>query len=343
MNSTTHGSSGSDTGQATDPGPTLPTPGKEVLRRRAVLDLALIAAVTVGFFVLAGQWEISERIARWGYGREHWQADELPLTLLVLSLSLVVFAWRRWRELAIEVKARRAAELANQRMLARNRQLAQQLITLQEQERQHLARELHDELGQCCVAIRFDAASILRDTQDALPEAHVCARAIQQTADHLHEVVRSMLHRLRPAALDELGLEPGLRALTASWAARHGVACSFDTEGSFEELGEAGRIAIYRTVQESLTNIARHAQARRAAVTLRRRMAADATDDGIAVCIDDDGVGMAETSGGAGLGILGMTERLEALGGQLSIARSPMGGTRVEAVMPVPAGSGTTP
>lgn len=317
-------------------------PEAQKVRRRAFIDLTLIAIVTVAFFVLAGELEISERIARWGYGQEQWQADELPLTLLVLSLSLVVFAVRRWRELAVELKARRAAEAAHQRMLARNRQLAQQLITLQEQERQHLARELHDELGQCCVAIKFDAASILRDTKDSFPDARVCAHAIQQTADHVHEVVRGMLHRLRPAGLDELGLEPCLRALTASWSARHGITCSFAAQGGFEGLDEAGRIAIYRTVQESLTNVARHAHAHRAAVSIRRS-ASGTGGDGIAVRIDDDGIGVPAMAAGKGLGILGMTERLEALGGQLSVATLPTGGTRIEAMLPTSTALRQTP
>jgi len=302
-------------------------------------DLAIIAAVVAGFFALAAHLELSEQIARWARGYEHWQLDELPLTLLVLSAGLSWFGWRRWRELVAEIRARSLVEEMNLRMLAQNRQLAQQLIQLQEQERQHLARELHDELGQCFVAIKVDAASIAQDTHERLPAAHASARAIVQTADHLHDVVRGMLNRLRPTGLDDLGLAACLQVLVESWSQRHGIACTFAAEGTLDGLDEATNITLYRTVQESLTNIARHAHASRAIVTVRRSEAGLSEPHCITLKIEDDGSGLPASGTRSGLGVLGMSERVNALGGRLSLAEAPSGGTRVEAVLPVPGGA----
>jgi len=125
-------------------------------RPAALIDLAIVAGAVVGFYSLSVYLELSEQVSHWTQGYERWQVDELPLSLLLLSAGLSWFGWRRWRELVVEMRARSSVEETNLRMLAQNRQLARQLIQLQEQERRHLARELHDELGQSCVAIKLD-------------------------------------------------------------------------------------------------------------------------------------------------------------------------------------------
>jgi glucose-6-phosphate-specific signal transduction histidine kinase len=302
----------------------------------ALIDLAIVAGVVVGFFSLSVNLELFERVSHWTQGYERWQVDELPLTLLLLSAGLSWFGWRRWRELAVEMRARRLVEETNLRMLAQNRQLARQLIQLQEKERRHLARELHDELGQCCVAIKVDAASIAQDTRDRLPLAFASARAIAATADHLHDVVRGMLQRLRPTGLDDLGLVACLQVLVESWSQRHGIACTFAAEGALDDFDEVTNVALYRTVQESLTNIARHAHAAQASVTIRRPAADASGSDCITLTIEDNGAGIRMDSIRNGLGVLGMSERVDALGGSLSFPAGPLGGTRIEAVLPVP-------
>lgn len=307
-------------------------------RAAALIDLAIVAAVVLGFFSLSVSLELSEQVSRWTHGYERWQVDELALSLLLVSAGLVWFGWRRWRELAVEMRARSSVEESNLRMLAQNRQLARQLIQLQEQERRHLARELHDELGQCCVAIKFDAASIAQDTRDRLPLVYASARAIAETAEHLHEVVRGMLQRLRPAGLDDLGLVACLQLLVESWSQRYGIACTFAAEGELDDFDEITNIAFYRTVQESLTNIAQHAHAAQASVTIRRASAGDC----IALTIEDNGAGIRMDSMRNGLGVLGMSERINALGGSLSFAPGLSGGTRIDAVLPVPSAARST-
>jgi len=307
----------------------------------ALIDLAIVAGVVVGFYSLSVYLELSEQVSHWTQGYERWQVDELPLALLLLSAGLSWFGWRRWRELVVEIRARRLVEETNLRMLAQNRQLAQQLIQLQEQERRHLARELHDELGQCCVAIKVDAASIAQSTRDRLPVAYASARAIAETAEHLHDVVRGILLRLRPAGLDDLGLTASLQLLVESWSQRHAIACAFAAEGKLDGFDEVTNIALYRTVQESLTNIAQHAHAAHATVTIRRSPAGASGGDCITLTIADNGAGIRMDSIRNGLGVLGMSERVHALGGSLSFSLDPAGGTRIEAVLPVPAEAGS--
>ena len=309
--------------------------------RATLIDLSLIACVVTSFFLMAAHLEFAEQLANWAHGYEYWQFDELPLTLLLLSVGLSWFGWRRWRELRLEMNARSLVEELNLRMLAQNRQLTQQLIQLQEQERRHLARELHDEFGQCCVAIKVDAALISQDTLDKRSPIHTSARAIFDTADHLHDVLRSMLQRLRPAGLDDLGLVSCLQVLVESWSRRHAVTCTFQADGIFEGLDEATNITLYRAVQEGLSNIAQHAHASQASVMLCR--SAPSTDAPcITLNIQDNGVGMPMNPKRQGLGVLGMNERVSALGGCLSLATAPAGGTHVRVVLPMPDES-TTP
>jgi two-component system sensor histidine kinase UhpB len=322
------------------------SPGVDVCRPRAasypnrngrttLIDLIIIVGIVTGFFWIAVYVELAEQLAEWSLGYEHWQLDELPLTLMLLSVGLAWFGWRRWCELRLEVNARYLVEELNLRMLAQNRQLAQQLIQLQEQERRHLARELHDEFGQCCVAIKVDATLIAQDTLDTLSPMHASARAIFETADHLHDVLRSMLHRLRPAGLDDLGLISCLQVLVESWSRRHAVICTFQADGTLDGLDEATNITLYRAVQESLSNIAQHAHASRVSVMIGRSAPSSDTHR-ITLNVHDDGVGMSKGTTRQGLGLLGMNERVSALGGCLSLATVPSGGTHVQVVLPMP-------
>ena len=288
------------------------------------------------FFGLSIHFEWAEQLSNWAHGYERWQLDELPQTLMLLSLGLAWFAWRRWRELSREMQMRSAVEASNQRMLEQNRKLAQQLIALQEAERRHIARELHDELGQCCVAINVDATLITREaTQHA--NVHAGAQRISDTADHLQGVLRGMLTRLRPTGLDDLGLAGSLELLVQSWQLRHGIACQFDASGPLHALDEASTMTLYRSVQESLTNIARHAHASQASVCIAP--AAQASGEAqIALTVCDNGIGLPARSTEPGLGVLGMRERVSALGGHMSLRSLAAGGTQLQVILPLPGG-----
>lgn len=312
--------------------------------RRDALWLCLLST---GFFFLAAQLQLSEHVARLVEGYERWQLDELPLTLLLLALGLAWFGWRRWREL-------RQAMQVGARLAAQNRELAQRLIGLQEEERRNLARELHDELAQLVGAIKLDAQGIQRQLNGVSPNPvsqnpgkdvlHINAHAIVQAADQLHALTRDLLQQLRPAGLDELGLQACVQALAERWELRHGIECVFLPEGDLQGLGEALDITLYRMLQEGLNNIARHANAQRVLLRLQRQA------DSVQISIEDDGIGLplrhhaaAEATEAArnaanqstGFGLIGMRERIAALGGSLQLLPGSRGGLCLRASLPL--------
>ena len=292
--------------------PARPRPG------RAVLLACLLAPA---FFLLAARLDLSERLGRALLDQEHWQLDELALSLLLLALALAGFALWRGRQVAA--------------LLAQNRALPQRLLRAPEYERCALARELHDEVGQNCTAIRAAASYILRARAGDQANVQACAASIARCAEALHAMVRSMLRRLRPPVLDSLGLEAALQALCDSWAQQHGIACRLAPPCIPAMLDDSTAIAIYRLVQEGLTNVARHAQADRATVELR----ADAGGT-LHLAIEDNGRGLRQdTPEHGGFGMLGMRERVAGLRGHIHWINALGRGLRIEVAMPLAAGA----
>jgi PAS domain S-box-containing protein len=246
-----------------------------------------------------------------------------------------------------DVTDRRRAEAEMTRLLEENRKLTQQSIAIQEEERRSLARELHDELGQCLTAIKADGVSICLRSQDSLPQIFESASAIVSVSSHVYDVVRSMMRRLRPSMLDELGLVETLNDAIADWRARYPDATyRFTVSGNLDHLGEAINITVYRIVQECLTNVVKHAQASHVDIQLARESMATAPvpeaglpkgvqGDCVRLVISDDGRGMNTSAYTAGLGILGMRERVQALNGSFSLQSSPGHGVCVSTVIPI--------
>lgn len=298
---------------------------------RARTDLAWVAAGVVLAWALSAWLDLFERFQRWAGGREAWQADELWFGMTALALGLAWYAWRRRGE----ARAAQARELA---LHEHHRELARQLILVQEAERRSLARELHDELAQGCTAIRVDAAWLARAAgpgplQDAAGRIGVAAEGLQRQ-------VRGMLRRLRPAELDALGLTAALRALVDGWRARAlapdradrpPVTLSLETRGALDDLGDAHDVALYRVAQEALANAMRHADARTVHVRLAR-----GADGGVSLSVQDDGRGMDPTRPTGGLGLLGAAERAAALGGHLRLDGAPGQGLAVHLWLPAP-------
>lgn len=191
-------------------------------------------------------------------------------------------------------------------------------MSFQEEERRHLARELHDEFGQCLAAINASAASVGLTARQKCPELESEAERLNRITDHMMQMLRGMLQRLRPPDIDELGLVESLRSLVAEWNGRS-ARIDLDVQGDFERLPEAVTIGIFRIVQECLTNVAKHADATRVSVRLQRHRNDRAVGE-VDVIVEDDGRSEAHTlAGTGGLGLLGMRERVTALGGQLTL------------------------
>lgn len=285
-------------------------------------DLWIVAGLTLATFALACAFELYEAFTRLTRPLEVWQLDELPIALVALALGLAWYAFRRAAQARAELRMREMAQAQALSLLGHNRELAQQLLGVQESERRALARELHDQLGQHCHAIRVEAAYLQR-TEDAA-QARAAVLRTAANAQALVDNVRGLLRRLRPAELDELGLVAALQALCEAWEERSGVACILGDAGPLEDLGENIDTALYRVTQEALTNVLRHAQATQVRIGLRH-----IAPTLVELRIDDDGRGFDPKSDTHGLGLLGAAERAAALGGSLRIDSAPGHGTKL--------------
>ncbi len=237
---------------------------------------------------------------------------------------------RRHHDHLAELVAERTREV--QAAHDRIQQLAQQVITAQEEERRRVARELHDEAGQALIGIKLNLQVLARKIPPELPELREetdrLRRQVNEAAERLHALSRG----LRPPTLDELGLEPALRRLAADFEQNTGLLVHFESAGLDARLPQPVETVCYRIVQEALTNVARHAQAGQAWIALAQLA------QQLLLSIKDDGQGfdpaMLHTRRD-GLGLLGMQERATMLGGHLEIESALGQGTRLTITVPI--------
>jgi len=220
---------------------------------------------------------------------------------------------------------------ALQSAAAQRRTLNLRLIAVEEEERRRLARELHDELGQCLTAIKVDAAFMEREAREVLPGVVTCAHGVGEIVDSIMALIRSMLTRLRPHELETVGLKGTLQDLVTGWQARVAdrFSCSLQFEGPVDTLSPQFNITLYRLIQECLTNAVRHSRARVIAILVQ----VDAARVQLRVAETEVAAGtVPDASGGTGLD--GMRERVAAQGGELQLLWQPTGGMLLTAWMP---------
>ena len=210
------------------------------------------------------------------------------------------------------------------------RELSAALQSIREEEKTRIARELHDELGQSLTALKMDASAIAVDLLPQQAELARRAQDMRQLIDKTVASVRRISADLRPMMLDNLGLAPTLEWLTHDTAARSGLAISLHMPD--EDLGASGdaATAIFRIVQEALTNVMRHADATSVQVDIAR------VGGDVRVRVCDDGCGFSDTDHrkARSFGVLGMRERAYVLGGAFSVRSESSKGTTVEATIP---------
>lgn len=224
-----------------------------------------------------------------------------------------------------------------QRLDDENRRLVRRMITVQDEERRDIARDLHDEIGPFLFTVRAGVGALARKATapgaDPAQLAGACAKIDEQIAA-LQQVNRRILGRLRPAALSEMGLADALEALARGWReTRSDVAIELALDGARGDIDETTALTAYRVAQEGLTNAFRHSGAKRILLSVTR----DA--DVLSVEVSDDGAGLAGKNSKGGLGLRGMNERVEALGGKLRIENDPPGGARLVAQLRLPQGA----
>lgn len=252
---------------------------------------------------------------------------------VLIGLNKLLRRYVRDRELA-ETAMREANQVLNEQVEQRTAELtelSQHLIRVSEEEKARLARELHDTLGSNLTAINMDLNWIQRRLPEGTREIKERLQRVLQMLTETVELKHEVIEGLRPSHLDNLGLSFAMRAHCREFTRRTGLPCEVDVHEDFDDLDPAWSIAFYRIAQESLTNIAKHAQATKVRIMLARE------DGGIRLRIIDDGVGVAEESLSKpkSHGVVGMRERMRQMGGRFQIRRPDEGpGTIVEAFIP---------
>jgi two-component system sensor histidine kinase UhpB len=215
------------------------------------------------------------------------------------------------------------------RLESERRESGRQALLAQEAERQRIARELHDEVGQVLtgVVLELEHAATRAGEHDAAQLA-AAREAVRRSLDDVRRIARE----LRPEVLDDLGLQSALRSLCTATAAHNGLSVERDLELGGAAVSPEVELVVYRVAQESLTNVMRHAEASEVLVALHH------VDGALRLVVRDDGRGLPADRGPAGAGIAGMQERALHIGARLTISSEPSGGTEVRLDVPLPEG-----
>jgi PAS domain S-box-containing protein len=232
----------------------------------------------------------------------------------------------------VDVTERRRLEAAREQARREHVALVRRMLTLQEQERQRIARDIHDDLGQQVTALRLKLAW-LAGVAKGHPSMQAGVGIVQEAAIRIDRHIDFLMRALRPAGLDDLGLVSALEQMVQDWGTTFGIAAEFRSSGlDGWRLAPDAEAHVYRIAQEALNNVHKHAEASRVTVTLERR------GERSVLLVEDDGVGintaMPASTGRRGLGLLGMHERATLAGGTLDVTSQPGSGTRVILELP---------
>jgi two-component system sensor kinase len=231
-----------------------------------------------------------------------------------------------------DISSRKAAEDALRQSQAELRELSAQVLQAREDEKTRIARELHDELGQQLTALKMDLAWARERLAAGNNEVAVKLARMNATLDSTVAATRRISADLRPLMLDDLGLAEAAEWLCEDFSTRSGIDCELELPDpeAVSALGALTATALYRILQESLTNVARHAQAHHVHVELARR------GDEVVLRVEDDGRGITaeDRRKARSFGLKGLSERAHYLGGTAEIASAPSGGTRVSVRIP---------
>jgi signal transduction histidine kinase len=253
--------------------------------------------------------------------------------VLALCFSLVVAAVSFSRISNLE-RHREEEQIRAETAERELRRLSLKLVRTQEDERKSISRELHDEIGQMITGLRMELTNIhaLRTAPEAEFAQHMSEA--KSLAEKTLQSLRNLAMGLRPTMLDDLGLGPALQWQAKEFSRRSGVPAMVQLDGNLDGIEEGLRTCVYRLVQESLTNCARHSQANCIIIS------AIESNNGIVITIQDDGIGFdANALRHRGLGLMGMEERVRELGGGFAVTSQISGGTAVRAEIPIRKGS----
>ncbi|HCD03976.1 MULTISPECIES: ATP-binding protein [unclassified Methylophaga] len=285
-----------------------------------ILSVSILAVSLLVFMTINQLLRPAQLIVR---GLEKMQQGELQTRIP----SFEIGEWRRTSE-AINALASTQQQIMNE-----NRQLALKLINAQEEEHRFISRELHDEFGQCLAGINALTTSISQTARKDCPSILSETEGISHITAHMMSALRGLLTRLRPADVDEIGLTRSLDKLIKSWNQRTGGETRFtlQIDDGMDILPEPLPVNLYRIVQESLTNIAKHARASEASIQLKY-----VDPHQLILEVEDNGKAKRETlNQNMGVGLLGIAERVTALGGKITMDTHNDGGLKLLIELPV--------
>jgi two-component system sensor histidine kinase UhpB len=241
----------------------------------------------------------------------------------------------KWFGTCTEIDDRKQAEDALRRSLSELRALAGRLQSVREEERTSVARQIHDELGQALTGIKLESASLMRELPKEAKQQAIRAQSIAKLADETIQAVRRIATELRPGILDDLGLAAAVEWVAEEFRARTRTKVQLHLPGAALVIDREHATALFRILQEILTNVARHANATEVNLRLVKE------EGNLILEVHDNGKGITkeELSTGRSLGILGMRERALLLGGELTISGAPAFGTTVTVRIPAAMGS----
>lgn len=236
-----------------------------------------------------------------------------------------------WDGMAANVTDMKAAQLALERSRQELQALSAYLQTVREEEKARIAREIHDELGGTLTALKMDAYWIARRLPAGMDELQAKLATMLGLVDGAVQTTRRICTELRPTVLDDLGLAAAIEWQVAEFEKRTGIACRLERPSEDVAVRGEMAVALFRILQESLTNVARHAHASRVDVACR------VTPEHVLLTVEDDGCGMPSHAMEAGHshGLRGIRERVRHFGGHLTLAGAPGQGTRIVVQLPV--------
>jgi signal transduction histidine kinase len=294
---------------------------REVVRRRSqALDLVDRIDQMNARQMAAGDAQLNRTYDR----LRLWMMGLIGLTI-VAGMGLAVFTIQRVLDLENELTHRYEE---NERARGELKELSARLVSAQEEERRAISRELHDEVGQSLSALLMEAGNAAARVPAESAEVRRHVDSIRKLAEASVNVIRNMTLLLRPSMLDDFGLAPALEWQAREVSKRTGLRVHVDAEESVGDLPDALKTCIYRVVQEALHNCARHSQARTVRVVVEQEPSK------IVLTVEDDGRGF-DAHRVRGLGLVGMEERVNHLGGAFHIRSRPGAGTTIAVELPL--------
>jgi signal transduction histidine kinase len=292
-----------------------------VPRREAVLAIAKEVEELNNANLAAQRAEVARRHEKF--------RDDLHRLLwrsVLLGLAVVLGSVFRLRVLERRSEEQRSfAQQAERQM----RQLSQQLVAAQEEERKNLSRELHDHVAQVLTALRMELGRIERTRAPGDERVRAAVAEAKKLVDGMFRTVRDLALGLRPSMLDDFGLQAALEWHVRDFIGRYAVDVELVMEGQFDALSDAHQTCVYRAVQEALTNCVRHAKAQSIKITVT------GGTDRLEMSVTDDGVGYDPARRRDGLGLRGIEERVKELQGEMTMNSVPGKGTTLAIRLPL--------